>query len=115
MPKPNGGNCITYTNGKRSHLVIVDPKGRFTNDTTVQSVVDAGNGLIFNVRGKVVQGSRRLKIAIDGTRVAPAGPLGAAAPGPDCGDLTVTLTDASGGAAGPDVNPVPVEYIEDTF
>src|SRR5262245_9260993 len=116
MPNANGGVCISYTQGKRSYLVITDSLGRFTNFTGVAAVVDAANGLTWNIKGSRLKGNNRLRVAIVGTRAAPVVPVPAPAPpappGPDSGDLTITLSDSSG-AIPPPVNPLPVEYLDD--
>jgi hypothetical protein len=114
MPKTNPGPCVSYTNGKRSYLAVTDFRGGSrlgTRTVTVRSVIDNEHNIVFHIAGfKKRPNGDALTIAIEGTGLpAPIGGA-AAAPGPDSGDLSITIVDGSNQIS---VIDLPVDYIDD--
>jgi hypothetical protein len=87
--------------------------GSFPNTVDVQYVKDlAHTGLRWDSR-KVSLSSDQLTLTIRLTARASSGKVKDDAVPPDSGNLTVTLTDGTGGSP-PPVDPVPVTYTDST-
>jgi hypothetical protein len=110
MANASGSQSVNLSKGKHSHLIMTDPDGRFTKDTTVTNpVTDTKNGSVtFTGEARWNKGgtANRLAIRLTGNFTL----LKKDDTPPTDGSLSVTLMN--GGTNIP-TNNVTVQYVND--
>jgi hypothetical protein len=106
MARANGKACVHLNPGKYSFITVVDEAVRLVPGTSITDVRDKDNGIIFTLSRPVPANAHSNKVKIRIQAPVPLGFLAGASP--DCGDLTITLSNPA-----IPVNDQPVDYVND--
>jgi hypothetical protein len=111
MADASGSASVNLQKGKKCHIVLTDPDGRFQSTTDVQNPVQdtQNNGVSFTAEVRWKHGGTKNRLPIRLTSEF-TGIRGRDGTGPTDGQLSVTLTNTT---VTPNPVPVDVQYVND--